>query len=217
MIRNLIEMEERVDIERVSTSEKGQISRTIATRSVVNGVPNQGNRPQSNNEIPVLAGGTSSTRTWGISSIFGRRASSVGTQAIGSPGETLHEVEDMSSTIQLREPLSVLRPLEMSKNKATEIIITKLLMQSYFDIVRKNIQDLVPKTIMHFLVNHTKRNLHNTFVQILYQYVSCFWLMVCFKVYHVLVFNLLNRDNGKRFFWHSIVVPSIIIQYELLK
>ncbi|XWS70520.1 hypothetical protein CRYUN_Cryun03dG0054800 [Craigia yunnanensis] len=160
---------ERVDIERVPTSEKGLISRTVADRSVVNGVPKQGNHPQSNNERPGLAGGSSSSRTWGFSSIFGSRVSSIESPAIGSPGETLHEVEHMSSTIQLREPPSILRSLEMSENEATEIIITKLLVQSYFDIVRKNIQDLVPKAIMHFLVNHTKRNLHNTFIQILYR------------------------------------------------
>ncbi|XP_022731283.1 dynamin-related protein 3A-like isoform X3 [Durio zibethinus] len=167
---------ERVDTERVSTSEKGQISQTVAASSVVNGVPNQpmlafwqGNRPQSHNERPVSAGGSSSTRTWGISSIFGNRASSMGTAAIASPEETIHEVERMSSSIQLREPPSILRPVEMSENEATEIIVTKLLVQSYFDIVRKNIQDLVPKAIMHFLVNHTKRNLHNTFIQILYR------------------------------------------------
>lgn len=198
MIRNLIEMEmdyinsshpsfiggnkavelavqqmrsskERADAEKVPISDKGQFSQTAAPRSVLNGVSNQGNHPQSNNGRPILTGGSLSTRSWGISSIFGSKASSRETAAIESPEETLHDVENMSSTIQLREPPSILRPLEMSENEATEIIITRILVKSYFDIVRKNIQDLVPKAIMHFLVNHTKRNLHNTLIQILYR------------------------------------------------
>ncbi|XP_021276050.1 dynamin-related protein 3A-like isoform X2 [Herrania umbratica] len=168
-VQQMRSSQERVDIERVPMSERSQLSWTVAAKPVVNGAPNQGNRPQSNNERPALAGGSSSLRTWGISSIFGSKSSSVESPANGSPVETLHEVEQRSSTIQLCEPPSILRPLEMSENEATEIIITKLLVQSYFDLVRKNIQDLVPKAIMHFLVNHTKRNLHNTFIQILYR------------------------------------------------
>lgn len=35
-----------------------------------------------------------------------------------------------------------------------EIAITKLLLKSYYDIVRKNVEDSVPKAIMHFLVNY---------------------------------------------------------------
>jgi dynamin 1-like protein len=35
---------------------------------------------------------------------------------------------------------------------ATEIAIVKLLIKSYYDIVRKNIEDAVPKAVMHFLV-----------------------------------------------------------------
>ncbi|KAF5748105.1 dynamin-related protein 3A-like [Tripterygium wilfordii] len=67
------------------------------------------------------------------------------------------------------QPPSILKPLEGTEEETVEVIVTKLLLQSYYDIVRKNIQDLVPKAIMHFLVNYTKKDLHNTCIQKLYR------------------------------------------------
>ena len=43
------------------------------------------------------------------------------------------------------------------------------LLSSYFDIVRKNIQDTVPKAIMYFLVNASKENIQNELVRSLYK------------------------------------------------
>ena len=42
-------------------------------------------------------------------------------------------------------------------------------MESYFNIVRKNFIDFVPKTIMYFLVNHVKDSLQNELVSELYK------------------------------------------------
>lgn len=42
-------------------------------------------------------------------------------------------------------------------------------MESYFNIVRKNFIDYVPKTIMYFLVNHVKDSLQNELVAELYK------------------------------------------------
>uniref|UniRef100_A0A2P2MPQ1 Uncharacterized protein MANES_07G041100 n=1 Tax=Rhizophora mucronata TaxID=61149 RepID=A0A2P2MPQ1_RHIMU len=68
------------------------------------------------------------------------------------------------------KPPTILRPPENhSEQEAIEIAVTRLLLRSYYDIVRKNIEDSVPKAIMHFLVNHTKRELHNVFIKKLYR------------------------------------------------
>uniref|UniRef100_A0A803NGB5 Dynamin-related protein 3A n=1 Tax=Cannabis sativa TaxID=3483 RepID=A0A803NGB5_CANSA len=142
--------------------EKSQNSRAAITRSL-------GSRSSVNNEKPVSSGGNTSTRTWGISSIFGTRGSSGGNpSSSGTLGE-LDGSDQMPATIQLIEPPSVLRPLEATEDETVKIFATKLLIRSYYDIVRKNIQDLVPKAVMHFLVNHTKRKVQSTFIQKLYR------------------------------------------------
>ncbi|KAF8377400.1 hypothetical protein HHK36_030777 [Tetracentron sinense] len=52
------------------------------------------------------------------------------------------------------QPPTILRPSEThSEQETIEIAVTKLLLRSYYDIVRKNIEDSVPKAIMHFLVS----------------------------------------------------------------
>ena len=42
-------------------------------------------------------------------------------------------------------------------------------MSSYFDIVRKNIGDSVPKSVMFFLVNTSKESIQNELVRCLYK------------------------------------------------
>ena len=54
------------------------------------------------------------------------------------------------------------------KNRRDCDIIEKLI-NSYFKIVKKNILDTIPKTVMHFLVNYVKDNIQNELVVHLYQ------------------------------------------------
>jgi dynamin 1-like protein len=47
--------------------------------------------------------------------------------------------------------------------------LAERLIKSYFFIVRKSINDSVPKAIMHFLVNYVKDNLQSELVSQLYK------------------------------------------------
>ncbi|KAL2905895.1 Dynamin-related protein 3A [Bienertia sinuspersici] len=110
---------------------------------------------------------------WGISSIFsGTESHSFTREPSRSNAHTepAYNVDHASSIIHLREPPTILRSSEtLSEQEVIEIAATKLLVSSYFDIVRKIIEDSVPKAIMHFLVNHTKRELHNVLIRKLYR------------------------------------------------
>jgi dynamin 1-like protein len=50
-----------------------------------------------------------------------------------------------------------------------ETSLIRSLIASYFSIVRQSIQDLIPKAIMHFLVNHTSQHVQNRLVSALYK------------------------------------------------
>ncbi|KAF3688617.1 Dynamin-1-like protein [Channa argus] len=64
-------------------------------------------------------------------------------------------------------PVSVSRKLSAREQRDCEVI--ERLIKSYFLIVRKNIQDSVPKAVMHFLVNHVKDCLQSELVGQLYK------------------------------------------------
>ncbi|XP_040295010.1 dynamin-1-like protein isoform X4 [Bufo bufo] len=64
-------------------------------------------------------------------------------------------------------PVPVARKLSAREQRDCEVI--ERLIKSYFLIVRKNIQDSVPKAVMHFLVNHVKDALQSELVGQLYK------------------------------------------------
>ncbi|KAH6915673.1 dynamin protein dnm1 [Coprinopsis sp. MPI-PUGE-AT-0042] len=57
----------------------------------------------------------------------------------------------------------------LSGREEMEINLIRSLITSYFNIVRQSIQDLIPKAIMHFLVNHTSQHVQNRLVATLYK------------------------------------------------
>lgn len=169
-----------VENDMTQASERGSRPRGIVGRATANGfirqpangvIVDQGARPNTHAETERSRPAASSM--WGISALFsGSENQSSAREAPrgNAHREPAYNIEHASSIIHLREPPTILRsPETPSEQEATEIAATKLLLSSYFDIVRKIIEDSVPKAVMHFLVNHTKRELHNVLIQKLYR------------------------------------------------
>lgn len=78
---------------------------------------------------------------------------------IGSPQKAVNLLPEV--------PMQNTRRLSPREQRDCDVI--ERLIRSYFLIVRKNIQDSVPKAIMHFLVNHVKDNLQSELVTHLYK------------------------------------------------
>ncbi|KAH9851979.1 Dynamin central region-domain-containing protein [Lenzites betulinus] len=72
-----------------------------------------------------------------------------------SLGKHIEAASDSSGHLTMRE--------EMETN------LIRSLIQSYFGIVRQTIQDLVPKAVMHLLVNNTSQQVQNRLVASLYK------------------------------------------------
>eukprot|EP00013_Stygamoeba_regulata_P016583 CAMPEP_0177682830 /NCGR_PEP_ID=MMETSP0447-20121125/31460_1 /TAXON_ID=0 /ORGANISM="Stygamoeba regulata, Strain BSH-02190019" /LENGTH=759 /DNA_ID=CAMNT_0019192343 /DNA_START=212 /DNA_END=2491 /DNA_ORIENTATION=- len=77
------------------------------------------------------------------------------------PPTRIERLSSMPSTVKPRGGVTDKEMFE------TELI--QSLMVSYFNIVRKNVMDTVPKSIMHFLVNQSKQNVQNELVSKLYK------------------------------------------------
>ncbi|KAI8366934.1 Dynamin central region-domain-containing protein [Choanephora cucurbitarum] len=60
-------------------------------------------------------------------------------------------------------------PIVASDREELETQLIRTLITSYFNIVRKNIQDLVPKSVMHLLVNYSRESVQNRLVAALYK------------------------------------------------
>ncbi|EFX86061.1 hypothetical protein DAPPUDRAFT_309039 [Daphnia pulex] len=58
---------------------------------------------------------------------------------------------------------------KLSEREKRDCEVIERLIKTYFYIVRKSIQDSVPKAVMHFLVNHVKDNLQSELVTHLYR------------------------------------------------
>ena len=68
-----------------------------------------------------------------------------------------------------RPPDTLLVPPTTTEQEIVQVRVTRVLVNSYFDIVRKNVQDMVPKIVMNFMVNHVQKGLQKHLTQVLYR------------------------------------------------
>ena len=61
-------------------------------------------------------------------------------------------------------------PQSVSEQESVQVAITRLLVESYYDIVRASLQDSVPKAVMHFLVLFVQRGLQQYLIRTLYRW-----------------------------------------------
>ncbi|XP_044267116.1 dynamin-1-like protein isoform X1 [Tribolium madens] len=98
------------------------------------------------------------------------------TNHIGNVPESVKN-EEIRSILSPVKPVNLLPQVpinsssfrKLSENEEHDCEIIERLIKSYFYIVRKSIQDTVPKAVMHFLVNFVKDNLQSELVTHLYK------------------------------------------------
>jgi len=74
------------------------------------------------------------------------------------------------NTPSMESPPAVIRPqAALNERETMETDVIKLLIHSYFNIVKREMIDMVPKAISLTLVNHSKENLQRELLQELYK------------------------------------------------
>ncbi|KDN51628.1 hypothetical protein RSAG8_00173, partial [Rhizoctonia solani AG-8 WAC10335] len=70
----------------------------------------------------------------------------------------------------MEAPPAVIRPqAQLSDRETMETEVIKLLITSYYNIVKREMIDMIPKAISLTLVNHSKENLQRELLQELYK------------------------------------------------
>lgn len=111
---------------------------------------------------PSTAIPSNSTRTQAVTDILGDEP---------LPEQDMGKVAafDMKSLGKHIESNSSEAAVSLTTREEMETTLIRSLIKSYFGIVRQSIQDLVPKAIMHFLVNNTSQQVQNRLVSSLYK------------------------------------------------
>ncbi|XP_035736303.1 dynamin-1-like protein isoform X2 [Vespa mandarinia] len=119
---------------------------------------------------------------WLLSNILPQERTESITSAEGSPSRNSGNISpqpnvmlEIQRSSPQQKPVNLLPEVPMqiqrklSEREQRDCDVIERLIKSYFYIVRKSIQDSVPKAVMHFLVNYVKDNLQSELVTHLYK------------------------------------------------
>jgi len=87
---------------------------------------------------------------------------------MGAPVVPDRPVREMTHGLD-RVPNRIKPSAALNDKETFETELIKHLLESYFNVVRKNVKDTVPKSIIHFLVNKSKEKMQNELVTALYR------------------------------------------------
>ncbi|XP_066285012.1 dynamin-1-like protein isoform X3 [Branchiostoma lanceolatum] len=152
------------------TSHMRSQSRTSTGSRPPPGPATQPDPHSANTEDKILGASAWKLNNW----LRGSNQSSENTPA-GTPPQQNSPIHSPKTSVSvgphgvnlLDTATPISRKLSPREQRDCEVI--ERLIKSYFLIVRKNIQDSVPKAIMHFLVNFVKDNLQSELVSQLYK------------------------------------------------
>lgn len=169
MISNLIE----VELAHVNTNHPDFIGGSRAVAAVMEKISREQEEAEANaghgsRTPPPIPGGSNNNNSSNKDDV--KKGSFLGFM-FGSKKEeeSSPKLERSGTTLTLpRVPDTVRAHSTVTEREVVEVSIIKSLISSYFAIVQKNFLDLVPKTIMCFIVNHMKSNMQTELVKHLY-------------------------------------------------
>ena len=95
------------------------------------------------------------------------RLNSDGSDGVKDGGSKLFSHDD--GVVALKEPPGKIQASEpQTDEEMLQVLVTRILLGSYFSISRSVLADTVPKAVMHFLVNSVARGLQQHLIQNLY-------------------------------------------------